>query len=67
MEASGRMGARAEGIAQKWGGVEWSGESRGWCLPFIGAGGASGRRQRVVTARVMALAPLMAGVVKEGG
>jgi hypothetical protein len=23
MEASGRMGARAEGIAQKWGGVEW--------------------------------------------
>jgi hypothetical protein len=48
-------------------GVERCGEGRGWCSPFIGVGGAPGRRQHAVTIGVMAVLPLIAGVVKEGG
>jgi hypothetical protein len=31
----------------------------GWCSPFIGVGEATGRQQRAVITRVMALMPLI--------
>jgi hypothetical protein len=40
---------------------ERCGATRGWCLPFIGAGGAPGRKCRWVTAGDLRPMPLMAG------
>jgi hypothetical protein len=40
---------------------ERCGAIRGWCSPFIGAGGASGRKCRWVTAGDVWPTPLMAG------
>jgi hypothetical protein len=39
----------------------------GWCSPFMRTEGVSRRQQRSVTAGVIALVPLMAEVVMEGG
>jgi hypothetical protein len=38
---------RARESSREWG--NWCGEGRVWMCHFIGAGGGSGRRQRVVT------------------
>jgi hypothetical protein len=40
---------------------ERCGATRGWCSPFIGAGGAPGRKCRWVTAGDLRPTPLMAG------
>jgi hypothetical protein len=40
---------------------ERCGATRGWCSPFIGAGGAPRRKCRWVTAEDLRLTPLMAG------
>jgi hypothetical protein len=57
--------ALSEDTAQAWregkGSGERCGVTRRWCLPFIGAGGASGRKCRWVTARNLRLTPLVAG------
>jgi hypothetical protein len=40
---------------------EWCGATQGWCSPFIGAGGAPGRKCRWVTAGDLWPTPLMGG------
>jgi hypothetical protein len=40
---------------------ERCGATRGWCLPFIGARGASGRKCQWVMAEDLRSTPLMAG------
>ena len=57
--------ALGEDTAQAWREGKRSGErcgaTRGWCSPFIGAGGAPGRKYRWVTAGDLRPTPLMAG------
>jgi hypothetical protein len=57
--------ALGEDTAQAWregkGSGERCGVTRGWCSPFIGAGGAPGRRCRWVMAGNLRPTPLMAG------
>jgi hypothetical protein len=60
-----RTGRLGEDTAQAWregkGSGERCGVTRGWCSPFIGAGGALARKCRWVTAGNLWLTPLMAG------
>jgi hypothetical protein len=57
--------ALGEDTAQAWREGKRSGErcgaARGWCSPFIGAGGALRRKCRWVTAGDLRPTPLMAG------
>jgi hypothetical protein len=47
-------------------GAERSGEARGWCSPFIGAGEGSLGRERGKRPVAMALMPLKVGQLNEG-
>jgi hypothetical protein len=58
-----RLGA--ERREEKRGG-ERSGETGGWCSPFIGAGEGHAGRERRKRPAVMALTPLKAGWLNEG-